>query len=85
MQVTLNIDILQLSALRSMTGIAVEQALRDYNKYSGSYYHKLFMRAQDLHDEIDAVYVAQCNKIDEAWAMATTKHEDLDLERDMPF
>jgi len=82
MQVTLNIDILQLKALHSMTGIAVEEALRDYNKYSDNYYHKLFMRAQDLHDEIDAVYVAQCNKIDEAVAMAKSYKEN---STEMPF
>ena len=85
MQVTMNLDILQLKALHYMTGRAVEDALRDYNKYLDDYHHRVFMRAQDLHDEIDAVFVAQCNKIDEVYAIAKAKTVAAKMIEDLPF
>jgi hypothetical protein len=82
MPVTLNIDILQLSALRTMTATAAEEATREYAKYPDDYHHRMLVRAQGLHDEIDAVFTAECRKVDEAVAWAKSYKESL---TELPF
>lgn len=82
MPVTLNLDLLQLKALHYMTAIASDEATRAYAKYPDDYHHKMLVRAQGLHDEIDAVFTAECNKIDEAMAWARNYKQEL---TDAPF
>ena len=74
MKVTLDLDLLQLSHLRTLTGVAVEEAAATHSKFPDQ---KLFYthleRAQELHDQVDAAYTEVCRAYDEAIAyLATT-------------
>jgi hypothetical protein len=86
MQVTLNLNILQLNTLQNMTQTYVQMAAEDLAKYpEDPFYTKQLERAVDVDHEVADAIAAAFTQFDKAYAIAKAKMaEDLDLEAD-PF
>jgi hypothetical protein len=82
MPVTLNLDLLQLNALRSMARNALSDAVENYETYSDDYHYRMVVRAREVYEQVDAAFTEECRKIDEAVAWARNYKQEL---TDAPF